>query len=279
MLRALAGLGLFAEEGEGRFRLTALGEPLRAGVPGSVRGYAVLVGEPMVWRSWGGILHSLRTGQPAFDHAFGAPLFEYLAAHPEEARVFDEAMTGRSAAEIAAVLAAYDFSGAGTVVDVGGGQGALLAAVLEADPRARGVLFDRPHVVAAARARLATAGLVPARCHLVEGDFFGAVPPGGDLYVLKRIIHDWDDGRARSILRNCRAAVPEAGRLLLVELVVPPGDEPSDAKLLDLLMLVYAGGRERTEAEYRDLLASAGFGLTRVVPTASCVSVVEAVPR
>jgi hypothetical protein len=252
---------------------------VRAGVPGSVRDYAVLVGEPMVWRSWGGILHSLRTGKPAFDHTFGAPLFEYLAAHPEEARVFDAAMTGRSAAENAAVLAAYDFSGAGTVVDVGGGQGALLAAILEANPRTRGVLFDRPHVVAAARPRLEAAGLAPGRFDLVEGDFFGAVPAGGDIYVLKRIIHDWDDGRARSILRNCRAALSEAGRLLLVELVVPPGNEPSDAKLLDLLMLVYAGGRERTEAEYRDLLASAGFELARVVPTASNVSLVEAVPQ
>jgi hypothetical protein len=186
-------------------------------------------------------------------------------------------MTSRSAEENAAVVAAYDFSGLHTLVDVGGGQGSLLAAILRAHSDLRGMLFDRPEVVQSAKRQLAAAGLQD-RCDMVAGDFFTSVPSGGDAYILKKVIHDWDDERVLAILRSCHRAMPERGRLLLVEPVVPPGDEPSFAKLLDLLMLVWTpGGKERTEAEHRALLASAGFELTRVIPTAAPVSVLEAI--
>ena len=187
-------------------------------------------------------------------------------------------MTGRSRQDADAVVAAYDFSAFRTVVDVAGGGGTLLAAILRAHPDARGILLEQPHVLPAARQALDAAG-VGARCELVAGDIFESVVPGGDAYVLKWILHDWDDERARRILERCRRALPAAGRLLVVETVLPPGDEPSSGKLADLAMLVWTGGRERTEAEYRALLAAAGFELARVVPTRSPLSVVEAVPR
>ncbi len=278
VLRALAGLGVFAEEADGRFRLTPMAECLRTGVPGSVRPFAVFLGEEWIWRSWGEILHSVRTGEPAFERVFGMPVFEYYARHPEAGRVSVEGLASLSARENAAIVAAYDFSDARSVADVGGGRGSLLAAILDANPGVRGVLFDRPQVVEMARPALEAAGL-SGRYDPVPGDFFTAVPAGADLYLMKKVIHDWDDERARTILANCRAAMPGTGRLLLIEQVVPPGNGPSYAKLLDLHMLVYTGGRERTEAEFRDLLASAGLELRRIVPTASNVSVVDAIPR
>jgi hypothetical protein len=278
VLRALASQGVFAEEGERDFRLTPLAECLRSDVPGSLRAFAIMMGEQWVWRSWGEILHSVRTGQPAFEHVFGQPLFDYYATHPEAGRVSSEGLTSRSAPENGAVVAAYDFSSARTLVDVGGGQGSLLAAILAANPDLRGVLFDMPHVIEMTRPILGE--LVHAgRCELQAGDFFSALPEGGDIYVMKKVIHDWDDEHARTILRSCRAAIPDTGRLLLVELVVPLGNEPSFSKLLDLLMMVYPGGMERTEPEHRSLLGSAGFELLRIIPTASTVSIIEAVPR
>jgi hypothetical protein len=223
------------------------------------------------------MLHSVRTGQPAFDHVFGVPLFQYFAAHPEAARIVDDAMTSRSGQENAAIVAAYDFAAAHTVVDVGGGQGTLLASILHAHPKARGVLFDLPHVIAPVRTRLESTGQA-ARWACVAGDFFTAVPAGGDLYLLKKVIHDWDDERAQRILTNCRLAMSGTGRLLLMEPHIPPGNEASFNKLLDLLMLVWtAGGRERTEREHQRLLASAGFQLSRVIPTRAGLSILEAV--
>jgi hypothetical protein len=281
LLRALAGFGVFAEDAAGRFGLTSLAEPLRSDAPGgSLRDFAILLGEPESWRAWGALEHSVRTGRPAFEHVFGRPLFDYLAANPEPARLFDAAMASRSAQEAATFVAAYDLSDLeGTVVDVGGGRGTLLAAVLRANPALGGVLFDLPHVAEAAREALAAAGLA-ARCRIETGDFFERVPAGGAVYLLHRVIHDWDDARAGRILAHCRAAMPpRGGRLLLLEAVVPPGNTPHMAKLLDLLMLVWPGGRERDEAEYRALLAAAGFALAQIVPTASpAVSVIEAVP-
>jgi hypothetical protein len=277
VLRALASVGIFAEGSDGRFGLTPLAEPLRSDTPDSLRPFAIMMGSEWAWRSWGEIMHSVRTEMSAFEQVYGSPLFEYYAKNPEAARIFSEGLTSRSRPENAAVVAAYDFSGARTMVDVAGGQGSLLAAILAANPKARGILFDLPHVIAMARQTLEKAG-VAERCELVSGDFFSAVPAGGDVYILKKVIHDWDDAQAPAILRTCRAAIPAHGRLLLIELVIPPGNEPSFGKLLDLLMLVYPGGRERTEAEHRDILASAGFRLERVIPTASTVSIVEAVP-
>jgi SAM-dependent methyltransferase len=277
VLRALAGAGVFVEDDRGRFGLTALAGPLRSDAADSIRAYAVMTGERWVWQSFGALEHSLRTGAPAFDHVFGAPLFDYYAAHPDAARVSADGLKSVGRGQDAAVLAAYDFSGAGTVVDVGGGQGGLLAAILGRFPQARGVLFDLPHVAAMARQAFAAAGL-SARCRAEAGDFFSGVPEAGGIYLLRKVIHDWDDERARALLRTCRSAMREGSRLLLIEMVVPAGNVPAYAKLLDLLMLVYAGGRERTEAEFRNLLATAGFSVSRILPTASAVSIIEAEP-
>jgi hypothetical protein len=278
VLRALASVGIFAEDEAGHFRLTPLADLLRTDAPGSLRAFAIMLGAPEHWRAWEGVLHSVRTGQPAFDHVFGIPLFEYFPTHPEAARIFDDAMTSRSAQENTAIVAAYAFTAAHTVVDIGGGQGTLLASILEIHPHARGVLFDLPHVIASARTRIERAGQA-ARWEYVAGDFFAAVPAGGDCYLLKKVIHDWDDERAQRILTNCRTAMAGTGRLLLIEPLIPPGNEASFNKLLDLLMLVWnAGGRERTEREHQGLLAAAGFRLSRVIPTRAGVSIIEAVP-
>jgi hypothetical protein len=276
VLRALAGAGVFVEDENGRFALTPLAGPLRSDAADSIRSYAVMTGERWVWQSVGALEHSLRTGTPAFDKVFGAPLFDYYAAHPDAARVSAEGLKSVGRGQDAAVAAAYDFTSVDMVVDVGGGQGGLLAAILAANPQARGVLFDLPHVAAMARQSLEAAGLL-ARCRIEAGDFFREVPAHGDVYLLRKVIHDWDDERALAILRTCRSAMTEGSRLLLLEMIVPVGNTPSYAKLLDLLMLVYAGGRERTEAEYRHLLTSAGLSVSRIVPTASAVSIIEAV--
>lgn len=275
VLRLLASAGVF-EEAEGRaFGLTPLGEKLRSG-PGSMRSMTLHLAQGPSWRAWGSLLHTVRTGETAFAHANGAEVFPFYAAHPESAAPFNEAMTEYSAAVGQAVLEAYDFSPYKTIADVGGGHGYLLASILAANPSASGILFDQPEVVEGAHALLREAG-VEGRCRVKGGDFFEGVPEGADAYVLKLIIHDWDEERALSILRNVHRAAPAGARLLLVESVVPEGGEPSMSKLMDVHMMVMTGGRERTAAEYEDLFARAGFRLTRVVPTASPVSIVEAV--
>jgi hypothetical protein len=278
VLRALASVNVFAEDEAGHFSLTPLADLLRTDALGSLRAFAIMLGTPEHWRAWEGVLHSVRTGQPAFDQVFGIPLFQYFPTHPEAAQIFDDAMTSRSGQENTAIVATYDFAAAHTVVDVGGGQGTLLASILDVHPNARGVLFDLPHVIAPARTRLERAGQT-ARWEFVAGDFFAAVPAGGDLYLLKKVIHDWDDERAQRILTNCRTAMSSTGRLLLIEPVIPPGNAPSFNKLLDLLMLVWnGGGRERTEREHQGLLASAGLHLSRIIPTRAGLSIIEAVP-
>jgi hypothetical protein len=274
VLRALASQGIFAEEAEGHFALTALAEPLRGDVPGSQRAYAMMLGTQWHWRSWGELLHTVRTGKPAFDHVFGQPVFAYYADHPEAQRMAVAALTSRSAAESVAIVRSYGFADS-AVVDLAGGEGSLLAAILQANPHARGTLFERPLVLASARPLLEKAA-VADRCELMAGDFFATVPRGGDVYILKKVIHDWDDDRATAILRNCRAAMGETARLLLIETIVPPGNEPSSAKLLDLLMLIYAGGRERTETEYRALLAGADFDMRRIISTPAGINIIEA---
>lgn len=278
VLRALASVGIFAEDEDGRFRLTALAEPLRSDVQGSVRSFAIMMGEPWNYRPWEHLIHSVTTGQTGFEHAFGAGIWEYLADQPEASALFDAAMTGRSGPDDAAVATDYDFSGLKVVVDVAGGRGSLLAAILRANPDMRGILFDQPHVSPGAREYLTGAGLAQ-RCEIAAGDFFESVVAGGDAYILKRVIHDWDDERATRILKRCRQAMPATGRLLVVETVIPPRNEPSFGKLLDVHMLVWTGGKERTEAEYQALLSAAGFELSNVVPTRSSLSVVEGVPR
>jgi len=275
LLRALASVGIFSEGEDGRFGLTRLAEYLQTGVLGSMRAFALLQSE-LQYRAYGEILHSMKTGETAFNLVCGQELFPYLTQHPTAAAIFDEAMTGYTTQVSAAVLAAYDFSQFGTLLDVGGGHGILLTAILKANPALRGVLFDLPHVAEDAQKRMAMAGLAE-RCAIRAGDFFDAAPSGGDAYLLKWIIHDWDDERAVAILKNCHRAMVENGKLLLIEAVIPSGNTPFFHKFVDLTMLVIAGGRERMEAEYRALLAAANFRLTQILPTPSEMSVIEAV--
>jgi hypothetical protein len=276
VLRALASIGVFVEDASGRFGLTPLAALLRKDVPGSQWAAVIMMGEEH-YRVWTELLHSVRTGQPAFDKVYGQPIFPYLAGHPEAARVFDAAMTSVHGAETEGMLQAYDFSGIRTLIDVGGGNGTLLATVLQRYPALHGILYDRPDVVERARSVLRAAGL-ESRCRTVGGDFFQSVPEGGDACLLRHIIHDWDDARCRTILGHCRRALPATGKVLIVESIIPPGNEPSFAKWLDVNMLVIPGGKERTEAEYGELLRETGFRLMRAVPTRTEVSVIEGQP-
>ena len=278
VLRALAGAGLFTETEPGVFGLTPLGAILRSDVSGSLRAMSIFMGGQCNWQAWGDILHSVKTGETAFEHVFGMGFFQHLEHHPESARVFNEAMTSNSEPFDAAVTAAYDFSTINQIVDVGGGHGSLISSILKAHPTMKGILFDVPHVSEGARCRLKAEG-VSERCAVVAGDFLESIPGGADAYVMKHVIHDWDEASAISILKNCRRAMPEgAGKLLLVEEVLPCGDRPAIGKLIDLEMLLMPGGRERTEAEYRTLFEAAGFRLTSITPTQSPLSVIEGVP-
>jgi len=281
VLRALASLGIFEETDRGRFALTAMAQPLRSDVPGSLRGSAMLYGERWWWQACGELLHSVRTGQPAFDHVHGKALFAYLDDAADAAATFNDHQTSMTQQDAAAVVSAYDFRDCAKVVDVGGGHGALTAAILQACPWTSAVLFDQPAVIEGAQHRLRAEGIAD-RCTYIAGDFFVSLPEGGDAYVLKDIVHDWDDDRAIAILRNCRRAIAHTpvvtARVLLVEKVIPPGNAPFPGKLTDITMLLVTGGRERTEKEYEALLTGAGLDLTRIVATSSPASVIEAVP-
>lgn len=276
LLRLLASVGVFVETSDGSFDLTPVAECLRSDGPYSMRAWATMIGEDWHWRMWGDLLYSVKTGRPAFDHVHGARPFDYFPRNPEAGRLFDEAMTSLSASEVGAILAAYDFSKHKKIVDVAGGNGSLIASVLKENPASTGVLYDLPHVIERAKARVEKDGLVE-RLELVGGNILQAVPAGGDLYMMKHIIHDFDDRESLAILRNCRRAMSKDARLLIIGMVVPTGNEPSFGKLVDLEMMLI-GGVERTEAEHRVLLTEAGFELTRIVPTASPVSIVESVP-
>ena len=276
LLRALASIGVFTETSPHTFALTPMADLLRKGIPTSMRALAITYNEEM-YQAWGNMLHSIRTGEPAFAHHFGMGPFPYFMQNPEADRIFNEAMIGYTHQVANAVTATYDFSPFRSVVDVGGGYGMLLAAILRDNPGAGGILFDVPHVIDAAQGFLSTTG-VADRCTSVAGDFFAAVPAGGDAYVLSQILHDWEDEQCLTILRHIRQVTPAHGKLLVVELVIPPGNEPFFGKWLDLHMLAIPGGRERTEAEYRTLFRDAGFELTTIVPTPAGPSVVEAVP-
>lgn len=279
LLRALASFGVFAEAVDGGFALTEVGALLRSDVPGSLRAGVVFYGERRHWKAWARFTDVVTTGQTVWGPRAAQAFFEMNANDPEGAAIFNAAMASLTSAFDAAVVAAYDFSRLRTLVDVGGGQGALLASIVRANPGLRGILFDIPPVIEGARARVAAVGL-GGRIELVAGDVFAAVPPGGDAYLLKWIIHDWDDAHALAILRTCRRAVGNDGLLLLVERIVPERiDRSADTQstvLADLNMLVLTGGRERTAAEYGALLRGAGFTLARIVPTETSLSVIEA---
>jgi hypothetical protein len=275
LLRGLGSVGLFTEVAEREFALTPLSEHLRTQAPGSLRDLAIFWSEDWHWRLWGELLQSVRTGEPATRRLWGMELFEYLAQNPDASAGFDRAMTGSYLERNAGLLSTFDFTGIGTMVDVGGGHGSLLAAILAANPYMRGVLFDRPEVVAGAHEVLRAAG-VDDRCERVGGSCFDSVPEGGDAYLLAAVIHSWDDSDAAVVLRNCCRVMGPRSRLLLVEHVIPPGDQSHRGKLTDVEMLL-VGGRERTEAEFRALLASVGLKLSRIVPTGRPHSVIEAV--
>jgi hypothetical protein len=277
VLRLLASEGVFAETEDGRFALTPMAEALRSDVPGSLRPLAVFnSGEPY-WRSWAHLAHAVRTGQPAFEHVHGMDFFSYYRQHPEEWALFDQMMAAQTAAVTRTVAAAYDFSRVRTVVDVGGGNGTLVLGLLAAHPHLHGVVFDQPAVAARAEEAIAAAGLAD-RCQAVGGDFFVAVPEGGEAYLLKYILHDWDDERSIAILRACRQAMPADGRLLVIELLIPPGNNPSYAKSQDVNMLTNLGGRERTVEEYGTLFTAAGFALTETIPIQGELHLIEGAP-
>jgi len=270
VLRALASVGVLHEDDDGRFALTAIGACLRSDAPEPVGGWAAYVGSPSHWRAWGSLLHGVRTGESAFRAVHGTDVWDYRAQHPQESAIFDGAMTAIMLRANRHVLAAYDFGRFAKVVDVGGGRGAFLGAVLDANSGMRGVLFDQPHVVEGA--------VVGERCEVVAGSFFDAVPEGADAYLLKAVLHDWEDEDAVRILRRCRAAIPDHGAVLVVERDLGSANENADAKLSDLNMMVGPGGRERTRDAFAALFTAGGFALVSATPTAIDLTVFEGRP-
>ncbi|MCC5617198.1 acetylserotonin O-methyltransferase [Nostoc sp. CHAB 5836] len=293
LLRALASVGIFAEDDDHRFFLTPLAATLQTDVPGSLRFFAISELGQVHYLGWDNLLHSIKTGEIAFDHIAGMSVWDYYLKNSEAGNLFNWAMTNLTASVLEAIICSYDFSAFNTIVDVGGGQGSLVTSILKAYPTVKGIIFDIPTVIEEAKSRLQAQGFAdpsgsqwpaegnpPAalshRCTVVSGNFFESVTAGGDAYLLKHIIHDWDEEKAIAILKNCHQAMSKHGTLLLFETVIPRGNVSSFSKLLDLNMLVMTGGRERTEEEYQVLLQKAGFQLTQVIPTSSPISVIEA---
>ncbi|QWG15908.1 methyltransferase [Bradyrhizobium sediminis] len=276
LLRALAAVGVFREEEDRTFTLTPMGDCLRTDSGTPLGAWAEVVGSPYFWQAWGHLLHSVQTGENAFQDLNGKDVWQFRAEHPEHCATFDRAMTQFSRGSAEAVIRAYDFAPFRHIVDVGGGQGLMLAAILRAHPHVRGTLFDQRDVVAQARAVLAERGVID-RCNIVGGSFFETVPEGADAYLMRVVIHDWEDDEAIAILKVCRRATGEAAKLLLIERLVGPPNEMPATKFSDLNMLVSPGGRERTREEFSDLFAKSGFELTRVFP-AGIHNVIEARP-
>ena len=277
LLRALASLGIVHEGDERMFSLTDLGRPLRSDVPGSLRGWVRLQGRDYLWRSWGNLANAVREGQNSFRMVHGTDIWEWRAEHADESAIFDEAMRSMTIGANASILDAYDFGRFGTIVDVAGGNGTLIAAVLATHPAARGILFDQEHVVSGAEPILRAAGVLD-RCQIVAGSFFESVPEGADAYVLKWIIHDWEDEESVAILRTCRAAMGTDAVVLLIERDLGRPNEDPVAKLADLNMLVMPGGRERALDEYAALFEPADLRLVAAHPTTSGYLVIEAAP-
>jgi ubiquinone/menaquinone biosynthesis C-methylase UbiE len=277
LLRALAAVGIFHEDNDKRFSLTPLGQCLRSDAPHPVGPYAEFIGRPHVWQAWGHLLHSVQTGENAFHNVHEVSMWDYHKEHPNEGAIFASALTGNSRGIAEEVISAYDFSRFDCVVDVGGGEGRLLAGLLAAYPNMRGILFDQVQVVAGAAPVLASVG-VADRCEAVGGNFFDTVPAGADAYLLRYILHDWDDAASIAILRSCRRVCKRNGRLLVLERLVEPPNEGLETKTSDLNMLVSLGGQERTQAEFAELLAAAGFRLETVAAVNSRLWVIEGVP-
>ncbi len=276
LMRVLVSRGVLAEFPDGRYGLTKLGEPMRANIVGSVRGQLLLWGHPMQWYPWADLLHSVRTGEPAFNRFYNVGHWEYLARNPHADEMFRTAMAAHPSH--LEVPAAYDFSGLGSIVDIGGGAGRLLAEILRANPSARGILLDRPEVVAAAEPTLQAAGVV-GRCEILGGDFFADMPSGADAYILSNVLMDWDDSDAQRLLQRSRQAMCISSRLVVVERVIPADNAPTLSQLGDLMGLVITGGRIRSEHEFDGLFAASGLRRTGTVQTAAGYSILEARPR
>lgn len=275
ILRFMSGHGLFHETGNRCFDHTPLSAVLRSDAPGSYRAGAQLFHH--LFAAWDGLHHSLQTGEPGFNRVFGAAIFDYIPKHPELGPVFDAGMTSMTFYETPAMLDAYDFTGISVLADIGGGNGSLIAAVLARYPNMKGILFDLGHVVGRTKDHLKSVGLA-GRCNIIEGSFFESIPAGADAYLFRHIIHDWTDEQCVQILGHCRKVIPATGKLLIVDCVVPAGNAPSLSKDMDITMLAYPGGQERTEAHFRSLLKAAGFELKSITPTTSIISVVEGKP-
>jgi SAM-dependent methyltransferase len=277
LMRALASVGIFVHVGGNCFALSRLAESLRADTPASLRAMVITIGE-IHYQACGNLLYSVQTGSPAFDNVFGTSLFDYLQQNASSADAFNKGMTNMSSMLAYALLVAYDFTGISSIVDVGGGEGELVRKILELNPKMVGTVFDMPSTIEVIHTKL-NGNMCEGPCTYIAGDFFDSVPEGADAYLLCGVIHDWDDERALTILRNCRRAMAKNGRLLLVDMVVPTNGAQCVSKLLDLNMLVMTGGQERTEAEFRKLLDASGYKLTKIIPTMAPQSVIEAIPN
>ncbi len=276
LMRATACVGVLAEGPDGTFSETPMSAVLRSNARPSLRALAIMGGREWHGRGWSQLEHCVRTGGQALDKIYGAHVFEFLTQHPEEGQIFHDAMTAISMIDSPAVAAAYCFDGIHSIVDVGGGHGLLLATILAGNPHLRATLYEVPHVVEGAR----NGPLTPVmdRCTLTSGDMFSSVPQGADAYIMKHIIHDWPDDVCIKLLAACRKAVNPGGKLLVVDNVIHPGNDFSPGKFLDLQMLIFPGGRERTEKQFRDLFTAAGWELSRIIPTAAADSIVEGIP-
>lgn len=275
VLRAMASIGVLTSTGDGRFGLTPVSELLVTDAPGSLRWFTVSELGQEHYPAWGNLMHSVKTGNIAFDNFFGVDIWKYFQENPEDGAVFQNSMSGVTAATNEQIRSHYDFSPFGTIVDIGGGHGGLITSILLTNPKAKGILFDAQQVIEAARPKIEATGLAQ-RCETVAGDFFKAVPAGGDLYMMKWIIHDWNDDQAITILRNCRNQMQRNGKLIILDSVVPENNEPDFSKFFDLNMMVMTGGKERTKQEFEQILNAAGFKLVRVIPTEVPTSIVEA---
>lgn len=278
VLRACASIGVYSEDNEKKFSLTPLATPLLTDAPGSLRAFAEMITCDWQFQTWAELPYSVKTGKPSFDKVFGTSSFDYFWNNDKAGKVFNDAMTSNSAFSSMAVTNGYDFSSISKLVDVGGGHGFLLASILAKYGTVKGVLYDTPAIVTEAEKLLDKHG-VTDRCETVGGDFFQSVPTGGDAYIMKHIIHDWNDEQCITLFQNCRKAMAEGGKVLVVEMIVPEGNEPSPAKFLDLQMLQYLPGCERTENEYKELFDKAGLKLTKIIPTMSPFSIIEGVSQ
>ena len=276
LMRLTASLGVLAEGADGKFSETPLSAVLRSNAQPTARHFAMMGIREFHMRGWERLEYSVRTGKTALDEVYGMSAFDYIFSHPEDMKIFNDTMTGLSMMDSPVIADAYSFDGVGSIVDVAGGHGLLLANILARNPKMRGILYEAPPVVEGAKHGPLKAYL--DRCTLIPGDIFQSVPAGADAYILKHIIHDWPDEVCINILRHCRKGVNPGGKLLVADCVILPGNDFSIGKIMDIQMMLFPGGRERTEPQFRELFDAAGWKLTRIIPTAASESIVEGVP-